>query len=409
MTETAAGTSPARQDAATPVEKYAAFISYARQDAAFARQLEAAIETHQSLKASRALRVFRDETDFTGSEYTRALQGHLERSASLIVVCSPHARRSTFVGDEIERFATVHGPERIFPVLIDGLPDNEADDRKSFPPALLKAAGGIPLAADFRGVDRAPRRFGDPRFESEWFKLLANLQNSSAAEIRADDKQRQLRELRRSRFRLIGLMVVATGVAVLMLLLWTRARRAEQDAQQTRDQAQTDLSEKDRQLADYRARLEQVEASARPAAASRAPAPPVAAPPVAAPPPPQPAPPADTASPATVRPAESPSAQAEVRPRVYFHIRDPGQRAFADQLRDRLQQSGYVVPGIQTLRVGPSANELRFFRNADETEAHAIERALALPGLVVKLIGGYETSPDMRPRHYELWLAPLAP
>ena len=94
---------------------------------------------------------------------------------------------------------------------------------------------------------------------------------------------------------------------------------------------------------------------------------------------------------------------------MYFHIRDPRQRAYADQLRDRLQQSGYVVPGIQTLRVGPSANELRFFRNADETEAHAIERALALPGLVVKLIGGYETSPDMRPRHYELWLAPPAP
>jgi hypothetical protein len=98
-------------------------------------------------------------------------------------------------------------------------------------------------------------------------------------------------------------------------------------------------------------------------------------------------------------------AKPEPQTRVYFHIRDQSQLAYANQLKARLQEQRFVVPGIQTLRVGPSMSELRYFRVSDAPEARAIESALGVSGLVVKLIPGYENSADIRPRHFELWLA----
>ncbi|HKB14243.1 MAG TPA: toll/interleukin-1 receptor domain-containing protein [Vicinamibacterales bacterium] len=400
-----------------PSSVYTAFISYAREDEGFARHLENAIEAHQSLNATAPLTVFRDRSDFTGAEYNRALQGHLQRSTRLIVVCSPNARRSAYVGDEIRQFVGLHGTQRIYPVLVGGLADNEADELKSFPPALIDALGGIPLAADYRGFDTAPRRFNDPRFESEWFKLLANLQDTTASEIRANDKQLQLRALRATRFRLSGLIVAVVAIAVVMALLWRRAREAEARERLTSEQAQTILSAKDRELERLEAELRSrptAAAASRPATSSLAqpsrpettpgatapptqPRPGVA--PLPGPPPPPYAAPADTASTAPAVPAQA---------RVYFHIRDQSQRDAARQLQDRLQRGGYVVPGIQTIAVGPSTSELRYFRKADEAEAQKIKSALGLPGLVVKLIPGYDNSTDIPPRHYELWLSPGA-
>lgn len=116
---------------------YLAFISYAREDEAFAKQLETEIEAHQRPASAGAVRVFRDRSDFTGAAYESAIEGHLRNSATLIVLCSPDARKSAFVGDEIKRFVSLHGADRIFPILLSGLAENEAEDRKAFPPALL--------------------------------------------------------------------------------------------------------------------------------------------------------------------------------------------------------------------------------------------------------------------------------
>src|SRR5262245_12756709 len=121
-----------------PAPGYIAFISYSREDEAFAKQLETEIEAYQRPGSAVSARIFRDRSDFTGSAYESALDAHLHNSKSLIVLCSPHARKSTYVGDEIRRFAQHHGAERIFPILVSGLPDNEADDKKAFPPALLE-------------------------------------------------------------------------------------------------------------------------------------------------------------------------------------------------------------------------------------------------------------------------------
>jgi len=68
----------------------------------------------------RRLRIFRDEEDFTGTEYYRAVDQHLTSSNCLIVVCSPAARASRFVNEEIAAFARARGADRIIPVLVAG-------------------------------------------------------------------------------------------------------------------------------------------------------------------------------------------------------------------------------------------------------------------------------------------------
>jgi len=360
--------------------QYIAFISYAREDVAFARQLESAIEAHQSMQQGAALSVFRDETDFTGAEYATALERHLHDSKSLIVICSPSACASGYVADEIHRFARLNGNERIFPVLVAGLPNDEADALKAFPKALVDVVGKTPLAQDFRDFTPAVRGFGEPRFESEWYKLLANLQDVSPAAVRADDKQRQLRATRKRMFTFAALAIAMLGVVITMFWLWRRAEDAEARAKQMSDKAETELAAKNRQST-----------SESDTAVVKGDAPRPLSP---------------TEASGTTQPAPPPAAKPEPQTRVYFHIRDQNQLAYANQLKARLQEQKFLVPGIQTLRVGPSVSELRYFRVTDAPEAHAIESALGAPGLVVKLIPGYENSADIRPRHFELWLAP---
>jgi len=102
------------------------------------------------------------------------------------------------------------------------------------------------------------------------------------------------------------------------------------------------------------------------------------------------------------------SSQADLRPRVYFHIRDESQRAQAKRLADEIEgRANVVVPGVQRVDVGPAVTELRYFKSAEEQEARQISSALSSLGLKVetKYVQGFEASTKIRPRHYELWIS----
>jgi type II secretory pathway pseudopilin PulG len=61
------------------------------------------------------------------------------------------------------------------------------------------------------------------------------------------------------------------------------------------------------------------------------------------------------------------------------------------------------------LDTGPSANELRFFRQSDRAKAEEIARAVEQSGeekTRVAYLAGFETSTKIRDDHFELWLAP---
>jgi hypothetical protein len=363
-----------------PATRFVAFISYAHQDEAFARRLESAIESHETVAPGAVMKVCRDRSDFTGGEYLRARDGSLAASAMLIVVCSPAARESVEVQKEIQAFAAKHGAERILPVIVGGLPDNEADAKKAFPPALLDVLKGVPLAADFRDWNRSRDGFADARFEPEWFKLLATLQDTTPDEVRARDKRRQVRAWR-TRAAIVGSLAIAFLVAsAVMFYLWQDARRERLRADTLAQQLKTnaDKAETEVALADR----EKTEADTAQAPLTKA---------------------GRSGSQAQPPPPASPAA---LKPRVYLHIRDESQRAAAVTIQQRLEQAGYDVPSIQRLDVGPLSSELRYFFQNDRALAQTIAGAIAVPNLAVKQIGGYESSGKIRAQHFELWLAP---
>jgi tetratricopeptide (TPR) repeat protein len=162
--------------------KYSVFISYSRKDIDFARKLEDALEAYRPPRhlpvPRRSLRVFRDESDFTGSEYSAALDRNLRDASKLLVICSPNSRASKAVNQEVERFASYRGAENIVPVLLAGVPNNNAkpeqEEQKAFPESLVRLLP-VPLAADFRGFDAQRERFGGGSFESAWYKTLADV------------------------------------------------------------------------------------------------------------------------------------------------------------------------------------------------------------------------------------------
>lgn len=202
-----------------------AFISYSRRDRDFTARLEAALKAYRPPRelavAQRTLAVFRDESDIEAGDYDEVIGRHLAQSRRLIVVCSPAARASRYVDDEIARFVRLHGAQAVVPVLIDGLANNEAgpdqQDRMAFPSALV-AAMQMPLAVSWRGFDPKRDKVDRGAFEGPWYQLLAHLYGVSRAEIEQRDKRRQQRR-RRIAWSITGAVVLVLCVALVLTLL----------------------------------------------------------------------------------------------------------------------------------------------------------------------------------------------
>jgi WD40 repeat protein len=213
--------------------RYAAFISYAHGDldGRIARRLHRTLETYTvpaCLRQARDLprrvgKVFRDEDELSAApSLSERLRDALRRSAYLIVVCSPRAAASRWVGEEINFFRVLGRADRILALLIDGEPS------AAFPPALL-SGGTEPLAADVRpangGAARAVWRDGTLRI------LAAML----ACDY--DDLRRRQRARRRQR-----IAAFAGGGALLALIAavaigWTAWGRLQAESRALADRS----------------------------------------------------------------------------------------------------------------------------------------------------------------------------
>ena len=206
------------------------FISYSRKDTGFARRLDKALREYRPPRdlavPQRHLRVFLDQEDFTGVEYRGSVAKHLRDSAKLVVLCSPHARQSQFVDDEIRRFAELNGVENIVPILVAGIPNNEAapgqDDQLAFPAALC-AVMDMPLAVDYRALDPARDKVNAGAFHSAWYTTLANIYGTSRNQIEQREKKREARRRRITRSIVGGVMTLLTVALVITLLFWRQA------------------------------------------------------------------------------------------------------------------------------------------------------------------------------------------
>jgi len=211
------------------------FISYSRKDRAFAIRLQKALANYTPPKdlplPHRRVDVFRDEEDFTGAEYYESLDRHLTNSSKLIVLCSPAARASRFVDDEIRRFGRSRGTQHIIPLLVAGIPNNEAapgqEAQMAFPDALCESMQ-MPLAADYRDFDPRRSNVDRGRYEASWYTTLANIFDISRAQIEQREKKR------RARRRRITLAAGAASAVVLVCLSFIAWKQRQEAIQQAR-------------------------------------------------------------------------------------------------------------------------------------------------------------------------------
>ena len=119
---------------------YYAFISYNREDEKKAKWLQNKLENYKLPAVIRKEKsdlpkeirpVFRDKTGMEAGAIIDTIQEKLKRSQYLIVICSPEAAKSNWVGTEINAFMEMGRSDRIIPFIVDGVP-NSNDSRECF-------------------------------------------------------------------------------------------------------------------------------------------------------------------------------------------------------------------------------------------------------------------------------------
>jgi tetratricopeptide (TPR) repeat protein len=218
---------------------YWAFLSYCSGDHAVARWLQRALEAYVVPRrlvdrptpagpAPRRFRpVFRDRTDMAAdADLAERIGWAIERSAYLIVICSPEAARSIWVEREIASFRTTHGDSRILALIVSGEPAGGPQD--CFPAALRRRTGADaaltePIAADLRPG-------GDGR-RMALLKIVAGMLGIGLDELIRRDHQRRHR-------RMFAVTAGSIAAMAVMAVLATEAFIARNEAQKQRAHAE---------------------------------------------------------------------------------------------------------------------------------------------------------------------------
>lgn len=221
-----------------PEIEYDAFVSYtgsgnadpgpARLDREIAERLIRLLETYRSPrplvrqgKPRRLRRVFRDRDELAAaSDLEASLIEPLRRSRFLIVVCSPRARSSKWVNQEIATFTRLRGEDHILTLLIEGEPG------EAFPPALARRLPSgeevLPLGADIRATTK---RRSLRLLKSEKLRLLAPILGCRFDDLRQREQERSRRRITTIASGLLLLSVVLTALTVFALLARAEAER----------------------------------------------------------------------------------------------------------------------------------------------------------------------------------------
>ena len=200
--------------------RYAAFISYAHSDEAVAKRIHNGLETYplpKDMDASargKLTPIFRDVTELTAHHsLTEKIRDAVKTSRFLIVLCSPAAKNSHWVNEEIKLFRKLHGEGAILAAIVDG------DPEIAFPAALTED-GREPLAANM--TTREGFRFGITQ-------LAASMLGVGLDRLVKRDSQR-----RRKRLQFITAGALAFA-GLMGAMTWT--------AMDARDAAETSRSE----------------------------------------------------------------------------------------------------------------------------------------------------------------------
>lgn len=200
---------------------YHAFISYSHSaDGAFAPALQRGLQNlARHWRQRRAMEVFRDETGLAvDPNLWGAITRALDASDWFILLASPAAATSPWVGKEIEHTLATKGPERMIVVLTEGtLNWNEEEgsftpDSDAAHPALAKLLTTAPVIFDLSWArTQTDLTLDNPRFRADLTRIAAILRDEPLATLAAQDA----RERRRTR-NVVSLAVAALSVATAL-------------------------------------------------------------------------------------------------------------------------------------------------------------------------------------------------
>lgn len=247
------GSDPPEGRDASSQYKYRAFISYASQDRLYAEKLQKALESYRipmPLRRSgkypngRVSPVFRDRSDLRASiDLGRTIEDALENSEYLIVLCSPSAGASRWVGREISFFRGLGRPGNIIAVIVSGVPvahDPFHEPLGAFPRELVSLCnddGSLvePLAADIR-EQTADGRGGDG-FNLAKLKIVAAMIGVSLAELTQRQAEADRRQRRVAQIIAAGMFLLAAVAVSGAWIAWNQSVKAEQRFQTAVDTA----------------------------------------------------------------------------------------------------------------------------------------------------------------------------
>ncbi len=214
--------------------RYRAFISYSHRDAVLAARLHRRLEGYvlpKRLGTERQLTpIFKDREELPAAhDLSTQVRAALAVSDCLIVVCSPDAAASPWVGREIELFRELHPDRSILAALVRGEP------AEAFP-AALSLAGVEPLAADFRKEADGERL--------ALLKLVAGLAGVGVNQLIQRDAQRRLRGVMAVTAVSLAAVVAMGGMTVFALNARTEAERQRTEAEGLVEFMLTELREK---------------------------------------------------------------------------------------------------------------------------------------------------------------------
>jgi hypothetical protein len=95
-------------------------------------------------------------------------------------------------------------------------------------------------------------------------------------------------------------------------------------------------------------------------------------------------------------------------PRVYLHVVDPADRAWAVEVSRTLEAAGMIALGVRYVpnAAGLKTTDVRYYKKSEEPGAARIVEILKASGVTARLnYLNMENNTKVRPNHFEVWFA----
>jgi TIR domain len=219
---------------------YDAFISYSHaRDKPIAVALQSAMQRlGKAWYQRRALRLFLDDTSLTATPHLwPSIEQALAKARFLIVLASPEAAASPWVGKEVEWWLDHRGPDTVLIALTAGelVWDSAAGDFRWSEETPLPPVLKCHFADEPRWIDMRPYREGMAPRDARFTELVADFAAALHGRAREDLLSQEVRQQRRA-------LRLASSAVVLLIMLLAMAAWQWTVAQAERDRANRDLA-----------------------------------------------------------------------------------------------------------------------------------------------------------------------